>query len=331
MFFSLHCFAQEGGIRSFSSIDIDMSARSESMGGDVISIIDDDISLSQIAPSLLNKRMNNKMLFSFVDYFADINLLGFAYVKRLQDIAVFSIGVRAIDYGDFEYNDEAGNNLGSFKAGDQIITFGGSKILSNYFTLGTNFNVINSQYEIYRALVLYTNTSITYCKESFTSTLLVKNFGRQLKSYTDIKEDLPLDIQFSLSKELQHLPFRYILTFHHLNKFNISSPYKLTSQTNFQTGELEIKDESIAKTFLRHMIIGGELNPFRKKIFFRGGLNFQRRFDMTLLTAPKLVGFSWGMGFSYARFRFDYSRSAYHLSGYLNSFSITSNLNQIGL
>ena len=149
--------------------------------------------------------------------------------------------------------------------------------------------------------------------------------------YTDEKESLPFDVQFGLSKELKHLPFRYSLTFHHLNQFDIKSPYKLTSQTNIETGELEIREESIAKTALRHLIIGGELNPFRRSLFLRGGFNFQRRFDMSLSTYPLLVGFSWGIGFKVLKFRLDYSRASYHLSGSPNNFSIATNLSTFGI
>ena len=116
-----------------------------------------------------------------------------------------------------------------------------------------------------------------------------------------------------------------------LNKFNIKSPYKLTSQTNIATGDLEIKNETFAKTFLRHIVISGELNPFRRNLFLRGGFDFQRRFDMNIITFPSMVGFSWGFGFKVSKFRLDYSRSSYHLSGTPNNFSIATNLSTFGL
>ena len=84
----------------------------------------------------------------------------------------------------------------------------------------------------------------------------------------------------------------------------------------------------IFKTFLRHIIIGGELNPFQKSLFLRGGFNFQRRFDMSLSSNPRFVGFSWGIGVRFSKFSIDYSRSSYHLSGMLNNFSFAADLNQ---
>ena len=162
------------------------------------------------------------------------------------------------------------------------------------------------------------------------ASLIVKNLGRQINNYTVNAESINPEIQFGICKELKYLPFKYHLTYTNINTFDISSPFKLGYQTNVQTGQLEIKQESIAKTFLRHIIIGGELNPYKKSLFIRGGFNFQRRFDMTDIYLPSSVGFSFGIGFRVYRYYFDYSRSFYHLSAINNNFSITTNLSSFG-
>jgi len=329
----LNILAQVGGITAFSFVDLELSPRIEAMGGSGIAIVDKDVSLGQTTPSLLNNKMHNSLVFTFADYFSDVNLIGFSCAKKWKEFGVFSLGFKAINYGEFDYNDAFGNNLGSFSAHDQVFTFGLGKSLSEKFILGVNLNMLNSQYETYHAFAISSNVSLTYFapEKEFTSTLLFKNMGRQLISYADNEESLPFDVQLGMSKELKHLPFRYSLTFHHLNQFDIKSPYKLISQTNIETGELEIKDEGVMKTSFRHLIIGGELNPFRKSLFIRGGFNFQRRFDMSLSTYPALVGFSWGIGFKVLKFRLDYSRVAYHLSGSPNNFSFATNLSTFGL
>ena len=319
--------------QSFLFIDIEVSPRIESMGGVGIAIVDKDVSLAQTTPSLLNNKMHNYLVFSFTDYFSDINLISFSYATKWKDLGVFSLGIKAINYGEFELTDASENYLGSFSAHEQVITFGLGKKLNEKFTLGANLNLLNSQLETYHSFALSSNVSLTYFnpKNKFTTTLLFKNIGRQLISYTNIEESLPYDVQLGMSKKLKHLPFRYSLTFHNLNQFDIKSNYKLRSETNIETGELEIKDESVAKTAIRHLIIGGELNPFRKSLFIRGGFNFQRRFDMSLVTFPAMVGFSWGIGFKVSKFCLDYSRASYHLSGVPNNFSFATNLSTFGL
>ena len=119
--------------------------------------------------------------------------------------------------------------------------------------------------------------------------------------------------------------------FNNLNKFDISNDYSLNSFTNSETGEIEFNDENIAKTLLRHVIISGELNLFKDNLYLRGGFNFQRRFNMTIDSYGGLVGFSFGLGMKVSKININYSRSSYHLSGQLNSFSISTNLSTFGI
>lgn len=329
----LSSLAQDGGVNAFSFINIETSARVEAMGGVGIAIFDDDVSLVQTTPSLLNSSMDRVIVFTFGDYFSDVNLLSFSYVKELKDLGVFALSLKLIDYGVFSRTDAIGDIQGEFMVNDHILTFGIGKKLNKRITLGLNVNILNSNYDTYNSFALSSNISSTYfhSEKRFTSTFLIKNVGRQLNPYIDEREELPLNMQIGLSKELAHLPFRYHFSYSSINNFDIKSPYKERSITSAETGDLEIQQESIAKTVLRHIVIGGELNPFRKSLFIRGGFNFQRRFDMTTLSRPALVGFSWGIGFKISKYRFDYSRSAYHLSGIPNNFSIATNLTTFGL
>ena len=331
--FPLLIFSQNGGINSYSFINVEISPRIEAMGGNLISIYDNDINLALTTPSLLNQKMHNELSFSVINYVSDINLYSAIYVRDISKLGTVLIGFKSFNYGDFKLTDEIGNEYGIFNASDQVFTLSIGKQLFENLSLGCSFNLISSQYESYNAMAISSNLSTTYnsFKHNFTSTLICKNIGRSLNTYTNSKEYLPIEIQFGLSKILKHLPFRYHISYNNLNKFNISSPYKLTTQTNIETGDLEIKRETFAKTLLRHIIIGGELNPFKKNLYLRAGFNFQKRFDMSLSTYPYLTGFSFGLGFKVYRFRFDYSRSFYHVASIINNFSITTNLSKKGL
>ena len=329
----LSLWAQIGGTNAFSFSNIEVSPRIEAIGSNAIAIFDNDVSLSQTTPSLLNAEMHNELVFAFGDYFSDISLLSFAYAREFEKLGVISLSLKAINYGSFERNNAEGYNQGEFSASDQVLTIGIGKRINDKLTFGANINLLNSVYDTYNSFALTSNISTTYFNKEkrFTTTFLLKNIGRQLVSYASEREKIPFDMQFAISKELAHLPFRYHLSYGNINKFNIKSPYKLTQQTNIETGELELKEESIAKTALRHFVIGGELNPFRKSLFIRSGFNFQRRFDLSTVSRPAMVGFSWGIGFRVSKYHFDYSRSSYHLSGIPNNFSIATNLSTFGL
>ena len=59
-------FAQYGGINSFQFFDIIVSPKVESIGGSGISLPNNnDVSITRVAPSLLNEGMNNNFVFGF--------------------------------------------------------------------------------------------------------------------------------------------------------------------------------------------------------------------------------------------------------------------------
>jgi hypothetical protein len=318
---------------SYNSLNLNNSSRVLSMGGDVISIVDNDVSLAFQAPSLLNKEMNRQMSFNFVDYVSDINFISFHYAQKISNNLMIFSGLDAINYGEFIGSDATGNSTSLFTANQQIFTLGTAKQISDKFTLGTNIKLLNSQLESYHSLSLSSNVSTTYFNKenNLAATLLFKNMGKPIKSYTSTSENLPFEIQLGLSKSLQHLPFRYSLVLHHLNVYDISNDYNLNTIYDLTSNTIIIKKETVAKKMLRHVILGGELNPFRKSLYLRAGFNFQRREDLKLSSSFSMSGFSWGMGFSVKKIQINYSRSALHSSSVLNSFSLITNLSNFGL
>ena len=54
------------------------------MGGNLNSVMDNDISLALITPSLLNEEMDGQIAFNFVDYVSDINFISFHFAKKLK-------------------------------------------------------------------------------------------------------------------------------------------------------------------------------------------------------------------------------------------------------
>lgn len=323
----------QNGNSSFEFVNTDFSSRSIAMGGNLISVYDNDISLAQTVPSILNISMNNKISFNFIDYFSDIKMVSFDYSKSIDKFGCVSLGFSSINYGDFLRTNEIGEQGSTFSASDQIFSLGIGRLLMQNLSFGINLKFLNSNYDSYSSYALTSNVSSTYFNndKTFTTTLLLKNLGKQINSYSSFQEQVPFEIQFGLSKKLEHLPFRYSIVLQHLNRYDISNDYSLNSFTNNETGEIEFQDESIAKTLLRHVVIGGELNLFKENFFIRGGFNFQRRFDMTIDSYNGMVGFSFGLGINVSKIKFSYSRSSYHLSGNLNTFSINTNLSNFGI
>lgn len=326
-------FAQIGGENTFAVLDFNPSVRTTAMGGELISIIDNDVDITATNPALLNSKMHKQISFSFIDYFNDINAVAVNYAAELEKLGMLFFGVKALNYGQFVLTDETGVELGKFSANEQVLTVGISKQLNEEFIIGVNLNFINSKLEQYSSFGLSSNIGLSYYNDErkICISVLAKDFGRQLSSYTDEKENLPFQLQMGVSKQLAHLPFRFSIVAHHLNKFDITNNYLEPTVTDPISGEEIANEDSFGKKILRHFVLGGELNPGRKNLFIRGGFNFQRRQDMQLSTSPLLVGFSWGLGFKISKFQLNYSRATYHLAGASNNFSFSTNLSSFGL
>jgi hypothetical protein len=326
-------FAQIGGENTFAVLDFNPSVRTTAMGGELISIIDNDVDITATNPALLNSKMHKQISFSFIDYFNDINAVAVNYAAELEKLGMLFFGVKALNYGQFVLTDETGVELGKFSANEQVLTVGISKQLNEEFIIGVNLNFINSKLEQYSSFGLSSNIGLSYYNDErkICISVLAKDFGRQLSSYTDEKENLPFQLQMGVSKQLAHLPFRFSIVAHHLNKFDITNNYLEPTVTDPISGEEIANEDSFGKKVLRHFVLGGELNPGRKNLFIRGGFNFQRRQDMQLSTSPLLVGFSWGLGFKISKFQLNYSRATFHLAGASNNFSFSTNLSSFGL
>ena len=333
LLFPVYLFAQIGGERTYALLDFQSSARVMAMGGELISIIDNDVDLGKNNPALLNQQMDNQISFSFVDYFSDIHAVSVHYVKQSKKLGTLFFGLEALDYGKFTQTDAIGNELGEFTANEQIILIGISRQLNSKLIIGVNLNFFNSKLEQYSSFGLSSNLGLSYFSNSrkLCFSILAKDFGRQLKSYNNEREDLPFQVEIGVSKQLEHLPFRFSIVTHHLNKFDISNNYLKSLITKPKTGNQVANEESVGKKILRHFIIGGELNPGRRSFFIRGGFNFQRRQDMQVITRPAMIGFSWGFGFRFSKFQLNYSRPIYHLAGFANIFSFSTNLSSFGL
>ena len=325
-FFPLYLFSQSNSAYQF--VNLELSPRSLAMGGSLISIFDNDISLASVVPSLINANNDNDLSLNYVDYFSDISLVSFQYSKKIKDFASILIGISSIDYGIFQQTNSIGIESGEFSASDQVFTLGIGKKINEKITFGVSLNLLNSKYENYQSSAFTSNISTTYLnsKGDFSATLLAKNIGSKISAYTTIDEIIPFELQFGVSKLLKHLPFRYSLVFHNLQKYDISNDYSLLTQTDIETGLLIQKEEPFAKKILRHFILGGELSLFKQIFVLRGGLNFQKRFNMSLPSFSTANGFSFGIGLNLSKFKFNFSRSSYHVSGNFNSFSISTNL-----
>lgn len=310
---------------------LNSSSRQTALGGNLLSVDDNDISLVLANPVLIKNDISNHLLLNYTDYFSDINYGFVTYGKTFEKFGTFAGSIQFMNYGKFTETDETGEKLGEFSAGDYALTVGWGRQLHPHFRIGANIK------GIYSSLYQYISAGIAvdagagwfFPDNYFSGTFMFRNIGRQIKSYVPgNSEPLPFEIQLALYKRLQHVPLGFHLLFHNLQKWDLTynDPSAIPDIDPF-TGEViePAKYEDFANKLMHHIIFGLELSP-SKSFSLRIGYNYHRRKEMIVDSRLSTVGLSWGFGFRVSKFHLSYARSAYHLAGSPNVITITTNL-----
>lgn len=328
--------AQLGGQNTYEFLNMPASARISALGGNLITVRDDDINLAFNNPAALNEAMHHQLSFSHNFHLAGIQN-GYAafgqHVNKLK--TTFHLGVQYVDYGDFNATDVLGQIEGTFKASEYAITLGAGRQIYERLAVGVNIKYITSQFEAYNSAGLIADASLMYydTASNFSATFLVRNVGGQLSTYdVDNSEPIPFEMQIGISKRLRHLPFRFSIVYHHFDRWNILYDDPNSEETTLFIGEVDTERSSSSiwlDNFARHFIFNGEFLFGQKDNFrLRVGYNHFMRKELTVDNFRSLGGFSFGAGIKINRFRLDYGRTIFHLAGGLNHLSISTNLKE---
>lgn len=326
---SIQGMAQKGGEATYSFLGLTNSARVAALGGEVVSLLDDDINLVFHNPGLLSSGMHNHLNLNYINYFAGVNYGYASYGYSLEGIGNFAAGMHYVNYGNFERTDELGQSQGNFRASEYALNLVYSRhFLDSALTAGANLKPIYSSFEQYSSLGIALDLGVSYHHKATLTTLglVVKNFGTQLSSYTGTREKLPFEIQAGITQGLAHAPFRFNITFQNLERWDLT--YTVAGQEENGVLGNEAKKSGFdvfGDKLMRHLVFGVEF-LIGQNFHVDLGYNYKRRQEMKVNVHPGMVGFSMGFGFRVSKFHFAFGRASYHLAGGTNHFSLTTNL-----
>jgi len=339
-FISLFCGfslnGQVGGNSVYEFLNLPSSARITGLGGNLITVVDDDGALAFHNPALLNPLMHQNLSFNTNLHFAGINNGYFNYTHFRENWkTTLQAGMQYISYGTFQAANELGQIEGEFKAAEYAFTLGAARPLYEKLTVGANLKLISSQLESYNSFGVTADLAAVYhdTASQWVATLVFQNVGSQISTYApDNFEALPFDIQFGVSKKLRYLPFRLSVIAHSLHRWNITYDDPNQEQATLFFGE-EAQGENQFELFVdnlfRHFVFNGEFLLGRQENFrLRVGYNHFQRQELSVERLRSIAGFSLGVGFKVKQFRIDYGRNFYHLVGSVHHFSVSTNLQE---
>ena len=287
-----HIVAQESR-SAYNFLRLPVSAHAAALGGDNITIIDDDQMLIFSNPALLASVSDKTISLSYMNYMAGTSMAGAAFNRVVKEKASWAASAQYISYGTMKQTGTDGTQQGEFSAKDIAVAGYFSYMLSERIVGGITAKFVTSYIGNYSSIGMGVDLGLNYYDpdHDWSVSLVGKNLGGQLKAYDDEYDPMPIDIQLGVSKRFAHTPFRVSATLVDLNHWN----YKFTN----------------------HLVVGIDA-ALSESIWLGAGYNFRRANEMNIDDADgggtHGAGLSFGAGLNLQRFKLNIAYGKYHVS-----------------
>ena len=322
-------FSQLAGESTYQFLNISTSPRQLALGGKTITNYDYDVSQAIYNPSVINSEMDNNFSLNFFNYFADITYGSAAYAYTLDNRGnTLHFGLSYINYGNFEGYNEIGDPTNDFTGNEAALSVGyANKFKDIPIYYGVNVKIITSKFEQYNSLGLASDIGFYYKNDKLLLDigLVFRNIGTQIKSYDNVHEKLPFEVDLGISQLVENAPIRWHITLENIQKWPIglSNPSRLIIDLDGNVNEEKV---SFMNDLLRHVIIGAELFP--KSIFnLQLGYSFRRGEELRIVDQKNFSGLSFGFGIKFNKLRFNYSHARYSSASNISFLGLQIDLN----
>ena len=285
----------------YNFLRLPVSAHAAALGGDNISIIEDDESMIFNNPALLSSVSDKTINLNYMNYMSGANTASAAFNRIIKERASVAASAQFIDYGKMKEMDENNVQTGEFSAKDISIAGYFSYMLTERIAGGITAKFVTSYIGDYNSIAMGIDLGLNYYdpEKEWSVSLVAKNLGGQMKAYDDQYDRMPIDVQLGASKRFAHMPFRLSATLVDLNHLD----YK----------------------FINHLVMGADI-IISPTIWVGVGYNFRRANEMKITEADGSsshgAGLSFGAGINLERFKLNLAYGKYHVS----SSSILVNL-----
>jgi len=285
----------------YNFLRLPVSAHAAALGGDNITIIEDDPTLMFSNPALASSVSDKTIGLSYMNYMSGANYMGASYTKALGEKATIAGGVQYMNYGKIKEYDQNNTQIGTFSTSEIAIEGVFAYELAHNIVGGITAKFINSYIGNYSSMAVGVDLGVNWYEPDYqwSVSVVAKNLGGQIKSYEENYGKMPIDVQVGVSKTFAALPVRVSATLVDLTHYN----YR----------------------FINHLNLGADL-LLSDNIWVGGGYNFRRADEMTIGTNEDAsahgAGFSVGGGINLERFKLNLSYGKYHTA----SSSILVNL-----
>ena len=279
---------------TFNFLKLPVSSHAAALGGENISIIEDDLAMALQNPALLSCVADKTISLNYMFYMDGVGMGSAAFSKVINNRSAWAVGAQFLGYGKMQLTDAENNSYGTFSAKDIALMGVYNFDFNDYWSGGVTGKMVYSHYYDYTALGIGVDLGLNYydSEHEWSVSLVAKNLGGQLKAYDDEYERMPLDVQAGVSKKFAALPFRVSATLVNLNNWDTS--------------------------FKNHLVFGADI-ILSSQIYVALGYNFRRADEMATLKgtdneSTHMAGLSLGAGLQLERFKLQLAYGRYHVS-----------------
>ena len=285
--------AQSESQTEYNFLRLPVSAHAAALGGDNITVIEDDEALIFHNPALLASVNDKTINLNYMNYMSGANMASASFNRIVRERASWAVSAQYVDYGKIKEVNENNVQTGEFSAKDLSLAGYFSYMLTNRLTGGISARLITSYLGDYNSIGFGVDLGLNYydADREWSLGVVLKNLGGQLKAYHDSFERMPFDIQMGVTKRFTGTPFRLHATLVDLNHLD----YK----------------------FLNHFVVGADV-LLTESFWIGGGYNFRRADEMKITSAnggsSHGAGLSFGAGLNLERFKLNLAYGKYHVS-----------------
>lgn len=290
--FSYEIEAQESKT-VYNFLRLPVSAHAAALGGENISIDDDDPTLVFHNPALASNVADRSLNLNYMTYMEGVKVASASFVKAFRERATWAFEAQYVDYGTMKHTTVDNEVLGDVSAKDIAVGGTFTYTLSDKIAGGVTAKFVSSSLAGYNSIGVAVDLGVNYLNPDLGLSLsaVARNLGGQLKAYEDDFEKLPFDLQLGVSKRLGESPLRFSVTMTRLHDWD--------------------------DKFINHFIFGAEAF-LSDNIWLGGGINPRRSDDMKISDGESEsshgAGFSLGGGLQLDRFKLQVAYGKYHVS-----------------
>lgn len=292
--FCMALSAQESQTQ-YNFLRLPVSAHAAALGGDNISIIEDDPTLTFLNPALLGSVSDKTLNLNFMTYMEGVITGSASFSRVVNEKASWAAMAHYIDYGTMKETDANNIQTGDFSARDIALSGAFSYTLAKNLVGGITAKFITSYIGHYNSIAVGVDLGINYYNpdNEWSLSAVAKNLGGELKAYDEEYGSMPIDVQIGATKRLANSPIRLSASLVDLNHWN----YK----------------------FINHWVVGVDL-LLGEQFYLAAGYNFRRANEMKIVANDEEKGSSHGAGLSLGaglqldRFKLNFAYGKYHVS-----------------